>query len=262
MTANEMDFEFLLNFDKVASSGAPGYTEAERSSFLSIAQERYIKTHYHSLGNKYKKGFEHTEKRRTDLKELIRDYQVLTPSSDQDGINKNGTFYDLPEDYMWAIEEDIVTDVVECGESGISRPLTGFDLNDYLYAVRIPVKPISHDEFIANKHNPFKKPYCDNLQGEGLCWRLDFSREDLFTNPQRHELITNGVFGITGYHMRYIRKPNDIVIDNTSPYTNMVNCELSDSTHREIIDIAVGIALENIQDPRFQTQALETNNNE
>lgn len=260
MIANEMCFEFLVGYDKVASLSAPGYEDEEISVLLSQAQERYIKTRYQPLGNKYRKGFEQVEKRRIDLSELIRNYEVMTPSTDQTNVMRNGTLYDLPADFFLAIEGDVVTNQANCGQSA-NLHLSTDTLNSYTEYIRVPVKPISHDEYIVNVNNPFKKPYCDTGLNEGLVWRLEYSRETLYTNPKRHELITDGTFGIMGYHLRYLRKPNDIVCDFVTT-ANQVHCELAESTHREIVDIAITIALENIQDPRIQTQPSIQQTNE
>ena len=105
MTPAEMKYEFLLSYNKITNFDAPGYTDREISSFLSIAQERYVKQHYHSKGNKYLEGYEHTEKRRKDLSQLTKrtDLDVSTNpgnsrSANQDGVHANGLFIDLPTD--------------------------------------------------------------------------------------------------------------------------------------------------------------------
>ena len=52
--------------------------------------------------------------------------------------------------------------------------------------------------------------------------------------------------------IKYIRKPVEI------SYTNGVGCELAVHTHDEIVEMTVKSILEGIQDPRYQTQTMET----
>ena len=233
MTAAEMKLNFLILYDKVTNFAAPGYEDFEIATFLNKAQLQYTKRTYNYKGNKYQEGFEETEKRRKDLAELVRNAELTSSaiSSDQTGVSPNGTFYDLPLDLLYALRE----------EATISSSDHCVDGN------RISVKPVTHDEYNINIKNPFKKPDPTTV------WRLDFSREiPQIGEPMRHELITGDSYTISTYHMRYLKVPRDIVIDDTSP----VNCELQGSIHPEILDIAVRIAA-GITDP--QTYQIKVN---
>jgi len=81
------------------------------------------------------------------------------------------------------------------------------------------------------------------------------------TDNQVHELITDGSFEIQNYYLRYIKKPRGIVVDFDNPL-NQVHCELNESTHREIIEMAVTKTLSSLQDPRIQTQMIEEQQSE
>ena len=107
MTNTEMEQEFLILYDKVTNFDAPGYTSLEISVFLTKAQERVVLRHIRSLGNKYRESFEETEIRRKELNELVRAVTINTASATQTGATENGTFYDLPADFMLAISEEI-----------------------------------------------------------------------------------------------------------------------------------------------------------
>lgn len=231
MTAAEMKLEFLRSYDKIASLAAPGYTNNEISSILSRAQERIVKQRIHPKGNKYQESFEETEKRRKELQAL------LSPSTNSDGtiktavstnqegkINTNSIFYDLPDDLWLPIVEWLITDD-ECHSNK-------------------KIDVISHDEYWAAIDNPFKKP---NVR---KAWRLDAHPYD---DKQRHEIVTDGNYDITEYHVRYIEKLTDIVVSDTAP----VDCKLNSMFHREIIDEAVSIALEEVQQNRYSTHENE-----
>lgn len=238
MTANEMRYAFDVSFDKITNFDAPGYEDSEVSFLLNKAQERFLFQTY-SGNNRLKEGFEETEKRRKDLSELTKNAIISTPSVSQTGSLPNGTLYDLPTDFIYAIKEEVViSSEDECDDGK-----------------RIKVKPITHDEYTINIDNPFKQP--DNT----LVWRLDYSRITDNTNPKRHELITDGFYNITEYHLRYLRRPVAIVVDIDTP-ANQVHCVLDEITHNRIVDLAVEIALELTMDQRLMTNVQLNTKNE
>jgi hypothetical protein len=227
-----MESLFLLLYDKVTNLAAPGYLSSEIEEFLNKAQEQKLYQTYTPKGNKYQEGLEETEKRRKDLSELTRNVNlsVTDQSSSQVGTEPNGVFYDLPLDFLYTMSEEI----------------TITSTNSCIDGSRVQVKPITHDEYTINRRNPWKRP------DETLVWRLEFSREvPGATEAKRHELITDGVSitpsQISNYQIRYIKRPRQIVI-NASPAL-AVDCELDESVHREIVDIAVRIAT-GITDPQ------------
>ena len=255
-----MQEEFLILYDKITNFDAPGYTDEEISRFLSRAQERFVLHVYNPMGNKYLTGFEGTEKRRKDLSELVRDVDLTaaptasptgftiavngqTDDSDnrQIGSKADGTFFELPTDFLYTIQEEATiedpcaTQPVDTAEPKITKI--------------IEVKPITHDYYLKNKKNPYKKPY------DELVWRLDFSKVKFSSTPnggtaenkehKRHELITDANTTVTEYRVRYIKKPNPIITATgitIEGVTTVSNCELNSITHRAIVDEAVALA--------------------
>jgi len=218
MTATELKTEFLIGYDKVSSFAAPGYTDSEISTFLSQAQERFVKQRYTPKGNKYQDGFEETEKRRKDLEGVIM-LGTGTLSADQSNLlSTNSVAYDLPTDHWLTIIEWVATDNV-CSPT-------------------VKVVSKTHDEYFAIIDDPFKKPSSDKA------FRLDLARSN---GNKRYEIITDGSYNINNYFLRYIKELVDIDI------TNNISSELHNMTHREIVNIAVTIALENTQEPRVQS---------
>jgi hypothetical protein len=234
MTAQEMRQEFLILYDKITNFDAPGYEDIEISIFLTKAQERVVLSRYRGLANKYQEGFEETEIRRKELQELVQGVTLSTPSTDQTNALPNGVFYDLPEDFLFAISEEITTSIDatydECNHN-----------------VRLLVKPTTHDEYTINKKNPFKKPTIRNY-----CWRMDY-------NDDRHELITDGTYGIASYHLRYMKELVPIIIgtDTVDGVIGPQNCQLNQIIHKQIVDEAVKIAT-GITDPeKYQIKNIE-----
>lgn len=219
MTAVEMDTLLLIEYDRVSNSDAPGYTVQERSELLSAAQEELVHHIYNPLANEYHEGAEETEFSLADLQELVND-AVLTVSADQTGVLTHGKFFDLPVDHYLTLMENatITSNTVAEGGSGC---YTGTELR---------VKPITHDEYTINRNNPYKQPKEDEL-----IWRLAKA-------GRKFELVTDGLFTVDSYNMRYIKKPNPIIVDasvTVDGVTGIQNCELNDITHRRIVAYAV-----------------------
>lgn len=231
MTSQDMKREFLVLYDKVTNFSAPGYEDIEISLFLTKAQERVVLSIYNPLGNRTREGFEATEARRKELKELVKGVTISTPYSDQTQVLPNGKFYELPEDCLFVISEEVtVASSDNCQNSK-----------------RVNVKPITHDEYNINKENPFKKPDFLNF-----IWRLDYK-------DRLHELITDGTFTVTDYHIRYIKRLKPIIVGTgtVDGETGPLDSELDQIIHKRIIDEAVKIAT-GITDPAlYQIKSLE-----
>ena len=244
MQANEMKFNFMLKYDSMFEFAAPAYDDRQISWVLTSAQNRVFLDKYYTPSNKYGLGFEADEKRRRDLEQLIKDaswtspstsVNGLQPSATQTGVHPNGRFFDLPANFVYAIEEAVITDAIPNKE--------------------VPVKPVTHDIYLANVNNPYKQPYAN------LVWRMDYSRQvDAEGDPndggtvataKRTELITAPGATITKYRIRYLRMPSAIVVDEFDP-TNQKHCVLDETLHETIIDEAVKIAKASVKPQEYQ----------
>lgn len=227
MTAAEMEIEFDILYDKITNFAAPGYSQLEKSIFLTKAQDRVVLQEYNPQGNKYQSGFEATEQRRKDLQELVVGTTITTPSAVQTDVLPEGMFFDLPSDCLYAISEEV----------------TAASRDACLIGKRYKVKPITHDEYSINITNPFKKPFAN--PADGLLWRLDY-------NGRRHEIIKPSNISIASYHLRYLKRPKPIIIgsNTVNSVAGPLNCELNNILHTRIIDEAVKIAT-GVTDPQF-----------
>lgn len=245
MTANELKYEFLQGYDKMFEYGAPAYDDKQISNFLTRAQLRVFKRYYSPFKNKFREGFESSEFKSKGLAQLIRSASLgagITESSSQTGVHPQGTFYDLPSDYQFTVEEAVELDGDEVG-----------------------VKAITHDFYTKNVDNPYKKPYSD------LVWRMDFSREDHgedsvdFTGrtAKRVELIVENksTNPVTGYRLRYLCTPPDIVCDELITI-NQRHCILDEVLQDEIVDEAVKMATAATKPEEYQISYTEQRENE
>lgn len=243
MTSNEMKYNFLLHYDKMFEYAAPSYDDRQVSAILTKAQLRVFKRHYMPLANRYQQGFEDSEQRRRDLEQYIKpasigDGSITTPAG-QTGIHPNGTFFEMPTDFLYAIEESLVTATSNNEE--------------------ITVFPIRHDYYRANIRNPYKKPYTN------LAWRMDIARATQPTgtssgSAKRVEIITDGS-AITDYRVRYLISPPDIVCDEITT-TNQRHCILDSTLHDEVVDEAVKIAKAASMPEEYQIADKEQKENE
>ena len=246
MTANEMANEVERILDRSSSFGSPGYEDFELSSVLTLAETLYIKKYFDELNNRKQKGFQEIEIRDQGFGALIKDAPSLTPSASQAGIISNssvvGKFFDLPTDHMYTIYEECIINKIECGT-----------VESYINAY---VVPIAHTEMQRFNWSKYKRPFYKSY-GDARVWRSEFSRQVSGVNPaapataKRHEIFTDGTFDIITYHMRYLKNPDDIVVDRATP-ANQRNSELDTSTHLVIVQMAADLMMERTKDQKLQ----------
>ena len=245
MTANEMADELDQQVDRASSFGSPGYEDFEYSSVLTDAMNVYVKQFIDRKNNRKGESLEETEVRSQGLSALIKRGIALTVSADQTGTFTNGTFYDLPTDFMYTIHEDGTIDKKICTD-GVTPISTTFNV-------------IAHDEVSRLEKNKYKKPYYKTY-GDAMTWRLVFSRQTDGLDPaspataKRHQLVTDGTFNIERYSINYLQNPPNIIVNRTTTSFQR-NCILDDSTHLPIIDIAKSLLLERVQERELANMA-------
>ncbi len=228
MTIDQMHTEFKLLLDKGDSFDAPSFLDEEIDSFINIAQHKFVNERSYG-GLTRGVTLEQDQKRRDDLRNLI--VQKVRSVQGTTVENKEfGNFVTLPtaangdtEDfYRHAInEEAIVTHQEE-------------------EAKRVKVTPITHDRYNKIIDDPFNKP------DKYTVYRLDYDED-------RFELIHHEDTVVNEYILRYIKEPVLVSLEDE------VSSILSEHTHREIVSSAVVIALENVEQGRYQTSKIELN---
>ena len=95
-----------------------------------------------------------------------------------------------------------------------------------------------HDDILYMMDDPFNRAWY---------------KEPTYTIEENYiDVYTDQEFVVPNVKIKYVRKPVEI------SYTNGVGCELAVHTHHEIVEMTVKSILEGIQDPRYQTQTMET----
>lgn len=223
MNASEIKEEFNLRYNN-ASEGAPGLDTFEISSYLTIAQEQYVKINYDATKDP-NTAFELKEKSRRVLNELVKDEKISSSISSERGLVDQSSFYELSNDAMYIVLE---TATLSSTMASINGKV-------------VQVLPVTHDEFIIAYRNPFRKP------NSNKAWRLDISKENSKTTV---EIVSKEV--ISTYNVRYIAYPKPIIIGDLQTSddvaglglsidgkTAVATCELAPIAHRDIINIAV-----------------------
>jgi len=226
MTVAEMHIQFKVGLDKTDSLNYPNFEPEEIDLWLNKAQEKFIKSRYsHDIK---RETFEETQKRTDDLREVVVQAD-LVPAATQSPTKPNGILFNLPVGdtdvsvYWFAINEECDIQYANCNGNYVTE--------------RKRVKPIQHDDYNKIISDPFNKPNKKKVV------RL--------MHGNQVELITDGTYVIPQYYLRYIKQPEVISLANNN------DCELALHTHSEVVTLAVGMALENTANPRFQTHMVE-----
>jgi hypothetical protein len=239
MNVQEFSREFDILYNAIATQSAPGIDAYEKSFYLTKAQLEVVKNYYDPASNRKQKGFEASEKRRTDLKELVKPYSTTVAIDNNIKIHPSARFYEIPEDVFLIVNEQVKITSGDCYNNAIKK-----------------VKPVTHDEFLTQIENPFKTPNHD------VAWRLNISR---INNNKVVEIVSPyNVTGSLEYKIRYIKYPRPIIIENFNTvfpgenltiegFNTIQECELDKEIHQEILDRAVQLAIRD-----YKPQNLES----
>jgi len=248
MTNLEMSHEFDILYNSIAGQSAPGIDLYEKSVYLTKAQLEIVKDYYDAQSNRKQKGFESSEKRRQDLKELIKNYNNSTSFTNSLNIYPSARFFNIPADVFLIINEQAKITSTDC-------------FNNTL----INVKPVTHDEFNIQIKNPFKTP------DSSIAWRIDYST---LNNSKVVEILSP--YNITGsltYKLRYLKNPKPIILTDLKvlfPNEDLTidgiftetACELNKEIHREILDRAVELALRDYKPQNLESKIQLDQRNE
>ena len=286
MTVEEMDNMFEVLYNNITSNQAPGLNAYEKSIFLTKAQDEIVKNHFNSKskGNTTQDGFDANQKRQVDYSMLTAvavtsstsytytevpgktdgsgnkvysksETKVLTLSSSYNYVKAYDTdgneVKDSSGNVLYVRNEG--TDV-----SGFSDPL--FDTRENTKSITLPSKlmlainesvevtrgskskvllqviPIKFDEYTRLMSKPYKRPL------KYQAWRLINS-----DTVNKADIIVGPSDILTKYTIRYIRRPNPIILSDLDGLTidgkgNTSECELDPILHEEILQRAVELA--------------------
>jgi hypothetical protein len=222
-----MHVAFKLGLDKTNSLSYPSFLPEEIDFWLNQATRKFVKTRYSGVNPK-REGFEQSQKRIDDLRTLVTE-ETLTPT--ETGQSKpNGWLVDVTDltmTYWLSLGEEVKIRYV---------PTTYANINNATTTKRVGVVEVTSDSY----RSKIDDPLCE--------YKLHYDDAKplrLFYN-NTIEFITDGTYDITEAYIRFIKQPAEIEYDVT-------DCDLAEHTHDEIVNMAIQLALENIEQPRLQT---------
>lgn len=252
MTTPEFSVEFDTLYNNIKSLSAPGLDEYEKSVLLTKAQEEIVKNYFNSTSNKLQQGFDGSEKRQVDFAELIKVVDVTsdtpTPGT-YESIDPRAQLFQLPLDIFMVTNETVV-------------------LEDTVTSAtfRATVIPINYREYDRLMSKPYKEPL------KRQCWRMMQANVAApGANGQKiiSEIISRTNTVVDTYKVRYVKKPQPIILEDLSTNDLSINgvsavseCELNPIVHREILDRAVELAKLAYQDGSLQSTVQLNQRNE
>ena len=237
MTISEMHTAFKLGLDKTESLQYPSFLAEEIDFWLNQAIRKFVKTRYSGINSK-REGFEQSQKRIDDLRTLTREVTITCTGAG--AIKPNG--YVLTNGFSNAAFTSIPY-WLSLGEEVTISYTSTTTRNGGTVTKRVGVVDITSDSYRSKVDDPLSDHVLHYDEARPL---------RLFYN-NTIEFITDGNYTITEAYIRYIKQPVTVVYNTTS-------CDLAEHTHEEIVNMAVQLALENVEQPRLQsyTQGVNT----
>lgn len=283
MTISQMHTAFKLLLDKSSSLEFPAFEDEEIDFWLNKAQKQFVKNRF--LGTNKGVGFEQTSKRIMDLSVLlVEDTLVYKDGTElvNGTIKENSFIGDLASctETVFLIVGEEVLIAYSSILDGTTSVTTGNLVTGEAYYVLTGVVTHAGDDYTAGEYFHASNA---NIAGAGTICLVSHKRQgvtnctantyrshidDPYSEHRLHyeeakplrliyqryvELITDGNYGILEYNIRYLREPVDVDLALT------VDCELPDHTHDEIVTLAANMVLENIEQPRYESNLNELN---
>lgn len=216
MTNSEFSNEFDVLYNNITSNQAPGLDEYEKSVFLTKAQDEIVKSYFSPTGNKAREGFDGNERRQIDFSMLtkVETLKTFTPGG---AFDTRSSSVALPANVLMIINESLK--VTRANKE-----------------IVLTVIPLNYQEYNRLMSKPFKRPI------KSQAWRLIYNSTD-----NRAELIAGASDILKSYQIRYVKRPQAIILTNLEGVTLgglsiEQECELDPILHHEILQRAVELA--------------------
>lgn len=229
MTILDYHKQFKLFLDKVSSEQTPEFTSKQIDVFLHEAEVRVVKQAY-GRNNIYKKGYQEIQKRTDDLNTLVKS-GYLKSNSNEDGV------------YYFPLDSIYTTDKFEEATNDYMFYLRGQCKvkSDKVKSVLTGVSLVSQDKIQEVLKDPFNK----SRISEPVIY---FENNGIQVDTNKSSFIPEAI------KITYLKYPKKVNL------ANGIDSELPEEKQREVLQVAVNIALETISDGRFvsHTETLKT----
>lgn len=216
-------YNFSPEFGNTHPKFNPALNEYEKSVFLTEA-EKDIFISLYTGRDITEGGFEVTEENRRYLDTLVEteSYTPVEPDTTTKVVSDNSVVVQLNPDTAFITLEQVTY-------SSSDKCLENF---------RAKVYPVTQDEFARVKNNPFRGPTKYKVL------RLDIDQNKV-------ELIPADGYTIENYLVRYLRKPNPIILTDLrgtdlsiDKIQEPTECEMDSMLHDAILRRAVALAVQ------------------
>ena len=247
MNVQEMHLAIQQGVDKINSLQADLLLPQEIDIELNKSMMRFINTKY-GKNNKYRKGFEESQKRIDDLRSLVREYEAPTLFKEELGAKFCIDTFTLPPDYLY-----LVNTLARVHRNESCTKI------DYFLNEPIPLLffTISLDAFVCNNNSSIAdsiimyEDASDLTQGSAIVWQnnngyqfpqdINSVRGDILDNPGSGFTIYWEQFGELNYQGQFIVVPDPNVFPwlewdaSVGTVTTIVNVQ-SGGTHLQSRD--------------------------
>lgn len=234
---SQLILSYKLKLDKIDSSAYPDIQEPEIKYWLDEAADRFVKQRY-ERNNIKRKGFEESQKRTDDLRRAVKTETVIANAPNPNPLSI--FTLQLPEDYRYLIKIRLTVE---------------YDCNGLNLQEVVTPKQVEQDDIHTLLQDPFNRPTVDRplfiMEGDEII---------VYTSNTSVVISAD----ITYINLFYKLQPGRVNWDgSTNHYLNSDEyIELAPDTHNEIVDIAVKLTLENIESQRYQSNTIETQQQE
>lgn len=223
-----MHYDFNNKMDRVSTLSNPDFNRAEVDWFLNEAHLLFAKRAFSPDHKDRQRGFEVMQKSIDEIAPLSIKYPVqpaiaLTQHTNMYEADLSNLAYDL----LYFIRGEVDATSSNC-------------------VSRVPLKFVQSDDISEALKDPFNKSSLDYILYT-VGRSSTGSGESLYLYP--------GTLTLGDFYPEYIKYPRKVYyggytyIDGT--VTVQTNSELPESTHPEIVDIAVALAAANVQSPEL-----------
>ena len=260
-----------LGLQKIASNQVDSFLPEELDLELNKNIQRFIEQRLNKFGNKYRTGFEESQKRIDDLRTLVTEHSDTTVFKGQVSDKNYIDTYTLPvagstvSEYLHLINVRCLVSFNKCkpvvttfevdgaggffeyrviGEAGVDGSGSPIVINNDHTNRMSAAKYVQLDDIYTLLEDPFNSTSYKNP-----IYTIIDDKIDIYTDNK---------FVVSDVKITYIRVPN--TVDSVS--TTTVDCDLPDHTHQEIVDMTVNSLLEAISDPRYRTNLGEVQRSE
>lgn len=201
ITVKELEDQFDVLYNSITSNQAPGLDIYEKSVFLTKAQTDVILSYFNERKNRVFQGYDGSLERQADFSKLTVTNTIISP-------NFGSAVFDLRANSRAVVMQSdvllVLNEYVQVNRSVAEDTKT----------FRLTVIPMEYTEYNRLMSKPYKRPL------HYQAWRLiTYNGNNAFSNQVTYDLIVGPQDQITKYGVRYIKKPQPIILGDLDDLT-------------------------------------------